>query len=138
MSPVVDFCDGCFLTHKLPAGTWVDHWSHSQKYVGPGHVTRKVPLGQLPIYYKEGSIIPIAAGLLVVPGTSRGRARFYYDGWQLQLEWAMDPSGVRLACSAATKGGSPAAHIEVEVLGGGSSLLSAEGQHFVAFEGESG
>ncbi len=43
----------------LPPGTWVDSWT-GQIFTGPADITRAVPLTEMPIYVKAGTIIPLA------------------------------------------------------------------------------
>jgi alpha-glucosidase len=42
----------------LPEGVWYDWWSHT-RYEGPIHVLSHAPLEQMPLYVKEGAIIPM-------------------------------------------------------------------------------
>jgi alpha-D-xyloside xylohydrolase len=42
----------------LPAGTWYDFWTGSTS-TGGSQVTADAPLGQLPLYVKAGSIVPM-------------------------------------------------------------------------------
>jgi len=42
----------------LPEGTWYDWWTHKQ-YHGPTHILAHAPLERMPLYVKEGAIIPM-------------------------------------------------------------------------------
>ncbi len=42
----------------LPKGTWVDYWTH-KVYKGPTYVSIEAPLDKMPIFVKNGSIIPM-------------------------------------------------------------------------------
>lgn len=44
----------------LPVGTWVNYWN-GQRYQGGNHIIVDAPLDTLPIFIKEGSIIPMYA-----------------------------------------------------------------------------
>jgi alpha-glucosidase (family GH31 glycosyl hydrolase) len=42
----------------LPAGRWVDYWT-KQTFAGPGWITVHAPLDTLPLFVREGAIIPM-------------------------------------------------------------------------------
>ncbi|MGH9066105.1 MAG: TIM-barrel domain-containing protein [Acidimicrobiales bacterium] len=42
----------------LPPGTWADFWS-GQQYEGPGVFTRTVPLYELPVFVRQGAVVPM-------------------------------------------------------------------------------
>jgi alpha-D-xyloside xylohydrolase len=42
----------------LPAGRWIDYWS-KQTHAGPGWITVHAPLDTLPLFVREGAIIPM-------------------------------------------------------------------------------
>ena len=46
-------------TVYFPAGTWYDFWSGSIAATGPTTLSVSAPLDRLPIYVKEGSILPL-------------------------------------------------------------------------------
>lgn len=43
----------------LPAGTWTDYWT-GETIAGPATVTAEAPLNRIPLYVREGAIIPMA------------------------------------------------------------------------------
>lgn len=48
-------------THRmvyLPQGTWVDFWT-GQRLTGPAHVVAEAPLERMPIYVRDGAVIPM-------------------------------------------------------------------------------
>jgi alpha-D-xyloside xylohydrolase len=45
-------------THLVPPGRWV-HWFTGETIAGPGEVTVDAPLGRLPLYLREGGIVPL-------------------------------------------------------------------------------
>lgn len=47
----------------LPAGEWVDFWS-GERFVGGQSIHRAVPLEQIPIFVKDGSVLPLATPTL--------------------------------------------------------------------------
>ncbi len=46
----------------LPAGRWVDYWT-KQTHAGPGWITVHAPLDTLPLFVREGAIIPMGPEL---------------------------------------------------------------------------
>ena len=42
----------------LPEGTWYDWWS-GERYEGPTHILAHAPLEKMPLYVREGAIIPM-------------------------------------------------------------------------------
>lgn len=42
----------------LPKGTWFDYWT-STKYAGPAFVEVEVPLDRIPLFVREGAILPM-------------------------------------------------------------------------------
>ncbi|HUB49396.1 MAG TPA: TIM-barrel domain-containing protein [Acetobacteraceae bacterium] len=42
----------------LPQGTWHDYWTH-ETYHGPGGITVATPLDTLPLFVRDGAIIPL-------------------------------------------------------------------------------
>lgn len=42
----------------LPAGTWVDFWT-GQRVQGPAHVVADAPLHRMPMYVRDGAILPM-------------------------------------------------------------------------------
>jgi alpha-D-xyloside xylohydrolase len=64
----------------LPEGTWYDY-NTNQKYVGGKEYTIKTSLTQLPIFIKEGTILPLARPVEhVAPGTKFEITCFVYGG----------------------------------------------------------
>lgn len=47
-------------TVYLPAGIWRDFWNDDSKITGPQQIEVNPPLHQIPIFIKEGAIIPLA------------------------------------------------------------------------------
>lgn len=45
-------------THLVPEGRWVD-WFTGELVTGPGEVTVDAPLGKLPLYLREGGVVPL-------------------------------------------------------------------------------
>jgi alpha-D-xyloside xylohydrolase len=45
-------------THLLPEGRWVD-WESGEVHVGPGEITVAAPLAKIPLYLREGGIVPL-------------------------------------------------------------------------------
>lgn len=48
-------------THRLvylPEGTWVDFWT-GERLAGPAHVVAEAPLERMPIYVRDGAIVPM-------------------------------------------------------------------------------
>jgi len=45
----------------LPKGNWYDFWN-GEKYPGEQWIERKVPLGEIPVFVKENTILPIETG----------------------------------------------------------------------------
>jgi alpha-glucosidase (family GH31 glycosyl hydrolase) len=43
----------------LPAGRWRNYWDQSEILQGPLKITRSYPLSQLPLFVREGAIIPL-------------------------------------------------------------------------------
>lgn len=73
----------------LPPGIWYDFWGN-EKYEGPNYISVKAPLGRIPLFIREGSIIPLwevqsfvgekkqeILELLVYPG--KGEFMYYED-----------------------------------------------------------
>ncbi|MBO8140938.1 MAG: DUF5110 domain-containing protein [Firmicutes bacterium] len=51
-------------THRmvyLPEGQWVDFWS-GRRHPGPGRIVAEAPLERMPVYVRDGAIIPMAPG----------------------------------------------------------------------------
>lgn len=42
----------------LPAGTWVDFWT-GERLAGPAHLVARAPLDRIPVYVRDGAIIPM-------------------------------------------------------------------------------
>ena len=57
VAPVVDYGDRDKRV-IFPPGRWIDWWS-GQVFEGPGEQTVPAPLGHLPLYLREGGIIPM-------------------------------------------------------------------------------
>lgn len=56
VAPVVEERRGS-RTVYFPAGTWVDYWT-GQRYSGPARADVDAPLDVLPLFVREGSIVP--------------------------------------------------------------------------------
>ncbi len=52
------FAETASVPVYLPKGRWVDYWS-KHTYAGPGWVTVHAPLDTLPLFVREGAIIPM-------------------------------------------------------------------------------
>ena len=60
----------------LPAGTWIDYWT-GERHRGGGEIIAAAPLGRIPVYVREGSLLVtypaehVAAGLGDTPAAQR-------------------------------------------------------------------
>jgi alpha-D-xyloside xylohydrolase len=52
------FTDAADVSVYLPRGRWVDYWT-KHSYVGPGWIVVHAPLDTLPLFVREGAIIPM-------------------------------------------------------------------------------
>jgi alpha-D-xyloside xylohydrolase len=52
------FAEEAEVSVYLPEGRWVDYWS-KQLFVGPSWITVDAPLDMLPLFVREGAIIPM-------------------------------------------------------------------------------
>jgi hypothetical protein len=52
------FADAADVSVYLPNGRWVDYWS-KQIYAGPGWFTVHAPLDTLPLFVRDGAIVPM-------------------------------------------------------------------------------
>lgn len=43
----------------LPKGTWTSFWDFTDVVVGPTWVKRRIPYDEIPVYVKEGSVLPL-------------------------------------------------------------------------------
>lgn len=65
----------------LPEGNWVDFWS-GERISGGQTITRQVPLEQIPIFVKDGTLLPLAQPTLNTddPASYHLTIRVYGDG----------------------------------------------------------
>ncbi len=57
VAPVVEHGARTRTLH-LPPGAWV-HWFTGARHQGPGEITVDAPLGSLPLFQREGSVVPL-------------------------------------------------------------------------------
>lgn len=58
VAPIVDSTSNT-REITLPTGRWRNYWDHSEILQGPIKITRTYPLAQLPLFVREGAIIPL-------------------------------------------------------------------------------
>src|SRR5262249_39125541 len=46
----------------LPAGTWIDYWDPTRRFVGPTNITTAAALDRLPLYVRAGAILALEVG----------------------------------------------------------------------------
>ncbi len=63
VAPVFD--DVADVPVYLPRGRWVDYWT-KQTYAGPGWIAVHAPLDTLPLFVREGAIIPLGPSVQYV------------------------------------------------------------------------
>lgn len=102
-------------THRLvylPAGTWVDFWT-GERLPGPGHRVAAAPLDRLPLYVRDGAILPMGPDLdhvgaaapreltLAVYAGAPGHLDLYEDDGETlayrQGAWAITPIALDVA-----------------------------------------
>jgi alpha-glucosidase (family GH31 glycosyl hydrolase) len=42
----------------LPPGRWEDFWDATRRYQGPATLTVAAPLGRIPVFVREGAVVP--------------------------------------------------------------------------------
>ncbi len=80
----------------LPEGRWLDYWSR-KVYEGPEEIVRETPWWQLPIFYREGAIVPSrepqqyigekpleSLALDILPGKSSEQWLYFDDGISME------------------------------------------------------
>ncbi len=59
------FAEAADVPVYLPAGRWIDYWS-KQAHVGPNWVRVQAPLDTLPLFVREGAVIPMGPDMSYV------------------------------------------------------------------------
>jgi alpha-D-xyloside xylohydrolase len=137
----------------LPAGTWIDYWEPSRRFVGPTTVDADAPLDRIPLYVRSGGILPLdvrssvtgngstaSAGRLTLDVYPSGESSFVLreEGGESTFAVGQEPC-VESSCVTIQFGGRPRSYVvrllldaAGEVLLDGNPLHRAES--FAAFE----
>ncbi|MDY6900617.1 MAG: glycoside hydrolase family 31 protein, partial [Cyanobacteriota bacterium] len=134
----------------LPEGNWYDWWTR-KKYQGSQHILIDAPLEKMPLFIKEGAIIPLVSvmqyaeelpvnemRLLVAPGTGEftlyeddGNTFAYRDGASCTTEYKVDLQGNQVVVEIEERKGklTPSQRkVIVEVIGKGEQEFMDDGK----------
>jgi alpha-glucosidase len=133
----------------LPEGTWYDWWSR-KSYQGSQHILIDAPVEKMPLFIKEGAIIPLIPvmqyaeelpitemRLLVAPGKGEftlyeddGNTFAYQDGMNSTTKYKVDLEGNKIVVEIEDRKGnwnSVERKIIVEVIGKGEQEFMDDG-----------
>ena len=70
----------------LPRGTWIDYWQPNQRYIGPQRLSVEASLDRLPLFVREGGMLPLDVRSAVTGNGSAASAdRLTLDAYPAQL-----------------------------------------------------
>lgn len=67
--------EGCTRTVVFPSGTWVSFWNNQERIVGPCKKEEIVPMERIPVYFREGALIPMELNGSLTVGMSMTTSR---------------------------------------------------------------
>lgn len=87
----------------LPEGRWIDYWTHSLE-IGPKYIHYDAPLDILPIFLREGAIIPFGPDMQFVGEKSFNHIKLLiFPTHHSQMEYSDDDEKVLIICNSTTE-----------------------------------
>jgi alpha-D-xyloside xylohydrolase len=87
----------------LPEGRWIDYWTNSLE-IGPKYLHYDAPLDILPIFLREGAIIPFGPDMQFVGEKSFNHIKLLiFPTHHSQMEYSDDDEKVLITCNSTTE-----------------------------------